>query len=373
VRILVVSRPFVFHGGVERATAGFVGALVVHGHEVHLLSPRGQQAMPGVVVRTLPLPPAPPAARVLLLAAMARLAMRRGAWDVVQSHERTLGQDVYRAGEGCHRAYLAAMGPDARGRRLYHRVLLTLERRVFARTPEIVAISRLGAREIAALYGVPPPRLTVVYNGVDLERFHPDNRARYRAGARAEAAVPPDAWTVLFAGSGFERKGLATAVEAVARLGDAASRLLVLGKGDTRPYERLAERHGLGGRVAWLGPRRDIERWYAAADVVALPTRYEPFGNVHLEALASGVPVVTTTHAGGAEVVDPAGGGVVEPGDAGALAGALARVRASPPARVTAAARGAAEPFTYARQVAEFERIYRRLPVSRTAFTLRNR
>ena len=174
----------------ERATAGFLAALVAHGHDVHLLSPRGQRPMAGVTLHTLALPPAPAPARVLVLALAARLAVRRGAWDAVQSHERTLSQDLYRAGEGCHRAYMAAMGPRYHRRAAYHRLLLALERRVFTRTPEIVAISRRGAEEIAKLYGVPDTRLTVVYNGVDLERYHPDNRAQLRAERAARRALP---------------------------------------------------------------------------------------------------------------------------------------------------------------------------------------
>jgi UDP-glucose:(heptosyl)LPS alpha-1,3-glucosyltransferase len=373
MKILIVSRPFVFHGGVERATAGFVDALVAHGHEVHLLSPPGQQPVRGVTVHALALPPVPAPARVLVLPLAVRLAVRRRRWDVVQSHERTLSQDVYRAGEGCHRGYLAAMGPRLHRRAAYHRLLLALERRVFARTPQVVAISRLGAREIADLYQVPDDRLGVVYNGVDLERFHPDHRARDRAGARAEAGLPAAAWTALFAGSGFERKGLATALEALARLDDRDARLLVLGKGDTRAYRHLAESLGVAGRVTWLAPRPDIERWYAAADVLVLPTRYEPFGNVHLEALASGLPVVTTTRAGGAEIVTPACGAVVEPRDADAVATALARLRAGSASAMSAAARGVAQAFTHERQVLEFEAIYRRLPSARAAFPLRNR
>jgi UDP-glucose:(heptosyl)LPS alpha-1,3-glucosyltransferase len=208
---------------------------------------------------------------------------------------------------------------------------------------------------------VPDARLTVVYNGVDLERYHPDNRARYRAGARKEVSVPAETWLALFAGSGFERKGLMTAVEALARVGDARVRLVVLGKGDTRSYEAMAERLGVGERVTWLGPRPDIERWYAAADVLVMPTRYEPFGNVHLEALASGLPVVTTSQAGGAEAVNSECGTVVEPRDPVALAAALDRLRACDPSRLATAARAAAEPFTYARQVAAFEAIYRRI------------
>jgi glycogen(starch) synthase len=92
-----------------------------------------------------------------------------------------------------------------------------------------------------------------------------------------------------------------------------------------------------------------------------LPTRYEPFGNVHLEALAAGLPVVTTTAAGGAEAVGPGCGMVVEPGDARGVAAALEELRARDAGSLQAAARAAAEPFTYARQVAGFEGIYRRL------------
>jgi UDP-glucose:(heptosyl)LPS alpha-1,3-glucosyltransferase len=368
VKVLIISRPFVFHGGVERATLGLVEALVAHGHALELLTPPGQAPIPGVARRTLALPPLlPSAARALALAIAARLAVRGGAWDVVQSHERTLRQDVYRAGEGCHLGYLAALGRTRSGF-ARHRVVIGLERRVFASTPQIVAISEAGRAEIARLYGVPPARLTVVYNGVDLERFHPRHRAAARAATRAEAGVGPDAWLALFVGSGFERKGLATAIEGLARSGDRDSRLVVLGRGNTRPYRTLAARLGIAERVRWLPPRPDVERWYAAADVLVLPTRYEPFGNVHLEALASGLPVITTSRAGGAEALGPRSGIVVERGDAGAVAAALERVRSGDALEWSRAARAAAEPFTYARQVAGFERVWARVRTAKLDF-----
>jgi UDP-glucose:(heptosyl)LPS alpha-1,3-glucosyltransferase len=367
MKILIVSRPFVFHGGVERATAGFLAALVAHGHDVHVLSPPGQQPVRGITRHTLRLPTLPATARLLALPLAVRVAVRRRAWDAVQSHERTLSQDVYRAGEGCHRAYLDALPPRGSRRALYHRVLLDLERRVFASTPQIVAISRRGAAEIADIYGVPSGRLRLVYNGVDLARFHPGNRGRQRATARAEIGIGRDAWTVLFAGSGFERKGLATVIEGLAALGDRASRLLVVGRGDPEPYRRLAARLHVDGRIVWLGARPDLERWYAAADALVLPTRYEPFGNVHLEALASGLPVVTTTVAGGAEIVADDRGAIVPPGDARAVAVAMKRLREADPTRLAAAARAAAEAFTYERQVAGFEEVYRRVPEFRGA------
>jgi len=359
MRLLVVSRPFVFHGGVETATAGLVEALVSHGYDVHLLSPRGQRPLQGVSLHTLSLPRGPAVARALALALGTRLFVRRRSWDVVQSHERTLGQDVYRAGEGCHRGYLASRDMVG-GRGLYHRVILALERRLFETTRHIVAIARTGKAEIERLYAVPAERLSVVYNGVDLERFHPRNRDLHRGSARAETGIPPSAWAALFIGSGFERKGLRSAIEALATLGDREARLLVVGRGETGPYRALAERLGVGERLRWLGARADAERWYAAADAVVLPSRYEPFGNVHLEALASGTPVVASRLAGGAEVVpDGRCGAIVDPRDSRAIAGALEQIRSLDQGDVIASARRVAEPFTYAAQVAGFTRVYR--------------
>jgi UDP-glucose:(heptosyl)LPS alpha-1,3-glucosyltransferase len=360
MKILIIARPFAFHGGVETATSGLIGALLAHGHEVHRAGPGRQDGHAGVTDHPLRLPPLPSPFRALALAAaVARLA-RRGEWDVVQSHERTLTQDVYRAGEGCHRGYLEAVG-GASSRHLHHRITLALERRLFARTPQVVAISRAGGEEIARLYGVPASRLSVVYNGVDLERFHPKLRDTHRAAARAEAGVSAAAWMLLFVGSGFERKGLDVAIRALVAFDDAASRLLVIGRGDAAPYRRLAAEAGVDDRVVWLGVRPDIERWYAAADVLVLPTRYEPFGNVHLEALASGLPVVTSRRAGGAEVLDAGCGASVDPRAPREFAAEVARLRARPAAEVRAAARAAAEPYTFTRQVAGLERVYERI------------
>jgi UDP-glucose:(heptosyl)LPS alpha-1,3-glucosyltransferase len=356
VKILVVCRSLVFHGGVERATAGFLGGLVEHGDAVDLLSPGRDPRLPGVSYRRLALPPSPPPLRPLVLAAAVRLACARGGFDVVQTHERTPGADVYRAGEGCHRAWLAARG--RRGRGFYNQVVLMLERRVLVATPRIVAIARAGKAEIERLYAVPRDRVHVVYNGVDLTRFHPDARGKAHAAARAEAGIAGAAWTLLFVGSGFERKGLATAIEALARL-PGETRLIVVGKGDPRGYQAQSSRLGVDGRVVWLGPRPDVERWYAASDVVVLPTTYEPFGNVHLEALASGVPIVTTARAGGAEIVSDACGAVVPVGDPGAIVHAVERIRGRAAALTRAACRAAAEPFTYGAQVRGFHEVYR--------------
>ncbi|MGH7368985.1 MAG: glycosyltransferase family 4 protein, partial [Candidatus Rokuibacteriota bacterium] len=293
MRIGLICRPFSFHGGVETATAGLLVALRRAGHDVELISTRGQADLPGLVVRRVATLRHPSALRLLSFALAAQAAAGRHGYDLVQSHERGLRQDLYRAGEGCHGAYLEAMGRRRVGVNPYHRLVLALEGRIFRlrSARHVVAISRQGKEEIERRYGTDPRRVTLVYNGVDLERFHPDNRGRHRRRTRETLGIPEGAWTVLFVGSGFERKGLGPLLEAFARGAGAGSRLVVAGKGDVPRYQGLAARLGLGDRVIWTGPRAEVERLYAAADAVALPALYEPFGNVHLEALASGLPV----------------------------------------------------------------------------------
>jgi len=363
-RLGIICRPFSFHGGVETSTAGLVNALVAHGgYGVDVVTTSGQFPVPGVGVRTLSIPSQPSALRQLSFALAARRATRAG-YDIVQSHERCLAQDVYRAGEGCHKGYLASMGRGGLQVNPQHRLLLWLEKRIFAlRTARhIVAISTRGKAEIERLYGTPADKVTVVYNGVDLARFHPDNRKRWRDETREALGIPKESWLVAFVGSGFERKGLGPLIQAVASIATRDTRLLVAGKGRTEAYRRLAARLGLDGAVTWTGPRPDVERLYAAADVVALPARYEPFGNVHLEALASGVPVLTSAFTGGAEVVrDGVTGAVTASLEPEAIARGLRGIRDMDATIAGQAARTAAEPFTYAAQVEKLERIYRLL------------
>lgn len=368
MKLAIICRPFVFHGGVETATAGLIAELVRQGHEVHLFSTAGQAEISGVRLHRLKVIAAPSLARLVSFALAAKVAVSRGAFDVIQSHERTLCQDVYRAGEGCHRGYL-----EVKARRLgrpgraalrvnpYHRVVVAIERRIFAPggTPAIVAISRAGKAEIQRLYGVEDSRVAVVYNGVDQARFDPDNRRRHGPRTREALGLGAGAWVVLFVGSGFERKGLGPLVQGFARLGDREARLVVVGKGDPAPYRALAGRLGVAERIVWAGARPEVERYYAAADAVALPARYEPFGNVHLEALASGLPVLASSRAGGSEVVSHGRTGwvVADPEDPEAIREGLEALRAAG-AEWGEAARAAAVPFTYAAQVGSLLALY---------------
>ena len=249
-------------------------------------------------------------------------------FDLVQSHERIACCDIYRAGDGVHREWLAqrsrVLGPWKRiGLRFnpYHRYTLAAERRLFA-SPQLKAIicnSRMVKAEIMRHFGVAEDKLHVIYSGVDLEAFHPRLKERHRLPVRAQLGIPEHATIFLFVGSGFERKGLAAALRAL----PPDAYLAVIGH-DKRAgrYQALANQLGIADRVHFLGPQQDVKPYYGAADVLVLPTLYDPFPNVALEALACGLPVVTSTKCGAAELLAQTGL-VVDALDTAALGAAM--------------------------------------------------
>lgn len=190
-----------------------------------------------------------------------------------------------------------------------HRVLLRLERGAVEGSRALVAISRLDQRLVKKYYGVDQARIEVIYNGVDQGLFSPA-RAEERQVMRSRLGVGPDESLYLFAGNDFERKGLDTLIKALAPHTH-PWRLLVAGGDRPAPFVRLARRLEIEGKVTFMGKVSSMAELYRAADLFIFPTRYDPFGNVHLEALSSGVPVITTAQAGGAEVIKEGENGFV--------------------------------------------------------------
>jgi UDP-glucose:(heptosyl)LPS alpha-1,3-glucosyltransferase len=152
-------------------------------------------------------------------------------------------------------------------------------------------------------YNLSDERVMVVYNGVNIERFHPRNRGGLRAVVRARYGIGPDVPVLLFVGA-FERKGLAYAIEALSYMPSPRPVLLVAGSGRAGPHRRLAERFGVADRIVWAGQVSEVEQLYAAADIFLLPTLYDPFGLVVIEAMATGLPVITSRVAGVAEIIE---------------------------------------------------------------------
>ena len=282
--------------------------------------------------------------------------------DCIISFERTTYQDIYRAGEGCHAEWLEIRSKTGSfSRKLSFRLnplhisMLRIEKQLFANTGRIIANSKMVRDQIMKHYDVPAERITIIYNGVDLVRFSPANRNRWRTEVRSELGLPESSKVVLFVGSGFERKGLATLLGAVSLLRLKGIRVLVAGKGDTRKYIKLADKYGISGDIIFAGVKEAIEKYYAASDVFVLPTLYDPFSNATLEAMASGLPAITTKNNGVAELIENGKEGYVldDMYDAAELADKL-KLCLEKPAEMGTKAREKSEGFPIEKAAVEF-------------------
>lgn len=350
-------------GGVEGAAWQLAHGLAAAGDDVQVVA-RCAAASSAVSLAPVRVSGAWQPARVLAFSRAAARAAPRGGFDVVHSFSRTRHQDLYSADGGSHAEYMARQYPGWRRRlrRLSprHAVLLGIERRIYSDPSQtILCPSRFVAEGIARRHGVAAERLAVIPYGVDLERFRPGAPGAAALRTELGAGTGP-VW--LLVGSGWRRKGLDVALAALARARRRDAWLWVAGADAAAPWQALATSYGVGERVRFLGRRGDVERLYAAADALLLPTRYDAFGAVCLEAAAAGIPVVTSAAAGAAETLGAGGVVVPDAEDAAGFAAALDAL-ADPAVRHArgAAARKAAEAHSIPARVSAVRALYRRL------------
>jgi UDP-glucose:(heptosyl)LPS alpha-1,3-glucosyltransferase len=223
--------------------------------------------------------------------------------DVLMSLERAWRCDVYRAGDGVHRAWLERRAKFSGRMRDFvtainrkHTGILHLEEALFAQrgAERVLANSQMVKDEIVKFYGFPTEHIDLIYTGVPLDVF---STARiHRAEQRRKLRLDENDIALLFVGSGWERKGLREAIRATMECASSKLRLLVAGRGNPSRMKKA--------NVQFLGEITDVTPLYAAADIFILPTFYDPFSNACLEALASGLPVITTRDNGFSEIIE---------------------------------------------------------------------
>lgn len=174
------------------------------------------------------------------------------------------------------------------------------------RRKKIIAVSQSIKSELIQFCKVPPEDIVVIPNGVNIDEFHQKNREIYRDKTRNRFSIRKNDFIFLFVGNFFRRKGLRFALDAFYRLRDANSRLMVVGADTPRhqdTFMRLARDMGLKDRVIFVGHTAHVNRFYAASDAFILPTLYEAFSLSILEAMSSGLPVITTKIAGAIDLL----------------------------------------------------------------------
>ncbi len=241
-----------------------------------------------------------------------RKHLQASRYDLVQSHERIAGCDIYRAGDGVHREWLkqrhrilTATERIAQKASPYHSYLLSAEQKMFThkRLKAVICNSKMVSDEIQHYFNIPEEKLHVIYSGVDTELFHTALKEEHRSALRLQYDIPEHAPLFLFVGSGYQRKGLAILIDAMKQLPDSCH-LIVIGKDKRQAYyQHSITPKELQTRIHFAGPQKNVQAYYGMADVLVLPTLYDPFPNVILEAMACGLPVITSFKSGGSDFI----------------------------------------------------------------------
>ena len=240
-------------------------------------------------------------------------------FDVVHGLSRVDGLDTFRLTERLqiHWVNMYYRNPVARWLQHMnprHRLVFDLERKIFGPdgVRKVIVQSQLDARLLREYFGVDESRICQIINGVDTNTFHPGVRSD-RDALREEWKIGRDDPLLVFASMDFRGKGLDSILDAMARMKNRETRLIVVGQGNVGAFERRAKSLGIAHRVTFAGRQSAIQRFYGAADLFVLPTIYEPFPNVNLEAMACGTPVITTATAGGSEIIREEANGYLIP------------------------------------------------------------
>ncbi len=237
--------------------------------------------------------------------------LKKHNFDLIQSHERIPCCDIYRAGDGVHREWLKqrdrVISPAARAITKitpFHKYALKAEQRLYSsqQLQAIICNSKMVADEIASYFPETKGKTHVIYSSVNFSVFNP-NLKQHSENTRNELGISKDTVVFLYVGSGFERKGLATAIKAIAKVENSV--LIAIGKDKhIKKYQQLASDLLVHDRVLFQGVKTDVTPYYGCADAFIFPTLYDPFPNVVIEALASGLPVITSTKCGAAEILE---------------------------------------------------------------------
>ncbi len=337
---LIIERLDPESGGAERYAFDLSARLASAGHDVSVICASTANPPPGVSVVPVPVPPLPRAVSSILFARASGAAARSCGFDIVHALMKSFGMNVFHPHTGSHLAsvenaistsnspFMRSMRRLLKAMSLKQKAFRAIEAEQYSMPPPglFVAVSRMVMRDMTRLHGVNPSRIRIIPNGVDCRRFAPAQEVERRE-IRAGFGLGDGDFAILFAAHNFRLKGLGTLIEAAGLLRARAGKnviLLVAGAGRAGPFLEHAERT-LPGRVRFLGGIRDMPRFYRAGDLFVLPTFYDPCSLTVLEAMACGIPAVTSSRNGASELFGEEGSGWIlgDPSDAEGLAGIM--------------------------------------------------
>ncbi len=314
MRIALLMKTYsLTRGGGEYDLVRLSGSLADRGHRVHLFVNKIEgERDPRLRYHTVPMKAHWSPLKICSFAKNAPEAVThsRTYTDVIHSMTQCYPSDIYWNGGGLQINWIPARYGEGALSRAWlnprHAANLWVEKKIFqpGNYRRIVCLTEMERDSILNHYQVPEDRFHVIPNGIDPDRFHPGVNDRFRDEVRKELGVEPGQKMLLFVGTDGVRKGLPQLLEALGKVQPRFEGLLVIAGNDPpKRWQGKVERNGLQSRVRFHGRENQIERLYAAADLVMMPSVFEGYGNVIPEAMACGRPVFTTKWVGAADFV----------------------------------------------------------------------
>jgi len=365
-------------GGAERYLVDLCTRMAGEGYEVHVYAEHQDEEDPRITFHSVKTILFPKSLRLLSFAIRATKAIENGNYDITFGVGNTLKADILQPHGGVHWAWFW------RSLRVYDHPILWAVKflgRVFSPKQwvsgwiedapyqerplrAIIAISDMVKQDMMHWYQIPGERITVVYNGVDIEHFHPRNR-QYREEIRRRHGIGEEL-VILFVSNNFRMKGLGFLIRALAKIKKGVHppfKLLILGRDHPGSYLRLAKEMGMFEEVIFAGSTNEPEKYYGASDLLVHPTFYDACSLTVLEALASGLPVITTHSNGASGIITQGQEGFVisDPRDDRALAEKISFfLNREKVEKVSIAARQLAESHSLERNWREMKNIFQK-------------
>jgi UDP-glucose:(heptosyl)LPS alpha-1,3-glucosyltransferase len=328
-------------GGAERYTADIAAALAKRGHRVDLIATRFGPPIASVKFVTMSVATATRAGKYLAFLNQIDAHLAKTKYDLIHSMLPVRQADLYHPHAGLAKASLEThlsreTAPTRALARLANR--LNRKRRLFAeieeallhspQKPAVLCLSDYVKGMILKYYPDISGQLVKLFNGTDLIAFDPNRYAPTRRAIRDRYKISPDAVVGLMIAQHFERKGLSEVIAACAKLAPSSPTILIVGQDDPARGRQLAKKLGVEDKIIFAGQTRSPADFYAASDFFVLPTRHDSCSLVVLEALAMGLPVISTVFNGACEIMTDGRHGFVlpDPADVNALAKAMSRM-----------------------------------------------
>lgn len=374
-----------WRGGAETSTQQFLHHLMDRGVDLHVFTRSRPSPTPGMAVHSVNGASMSRTRKSMTFGRRVESALREGEFDVVHAITPCRYATIYQPRGGTvaesieRNLALRRRGPARRLKRYVNRFnfkqryMLRLERELFSATSPttVVAISDYVTKQLQDHYALPDSRICKIYNGVNGDDTPREVREENRRSIRAEFGAGDDDLLVLSVAHNFRLKGVHRWMEALALLmarGTRNVKALVIGRGESAKWARLAGRLGVARSLTFVGPSDRVGAFYHAADVLVHPTYYDPCSRVVLEGMVSGLPVITTKWDGSSEMIRDGENGFVldDPSDTAGLARCVEKLRDRElRRRIGREARGVAEQVSMARHADEMLALYERLASGR--------